>query len=450
MANITITITCLPSHKTDSIEVSLGTTLSELCGYAVAILGISDSDSLVLSKDGTRLYTHAAGNSGANMGSNSNLTLSDAGVKNGDLIVVTVTQPNDSAAPRPAPTRSTANASNAGNLGGLDFSSLLAASSSAPAATTSSSSSSNLHFNLPMLSSLQTHQTTPVEWDGMSLDDAAHRNPNPDCFVQVILNETKHPNLLKELNYHNPILAKNLQEAGGLNQASAIWRQEMQKSTLSSTITKTLEKNKELEMERRLRLNPMDQEANAYFGDNIRKQNVEEQYRQMMEQFPESMGRVLMLYIDVKLNNHPIQAFVDSGAQSTIMSSKCAEQCGILHLLDTRFSGTAVGVGTGKILGRIHLAQMQVDNHYFPCTITIMDSEEGLGDKNMDFLLGLDMLKRHRCNIDLAKDALLFRVGDTILESPFLHEKDLTEQKGGTKGFDAEKNNKDLEKMQEE
>ena len=40
------------------------------------------------------------------------------------------------------------------------------------------------------------------------------------------------------------------------------------------------------------------------------------------------------------------QAFVDSGAQSTIMSSKCAEKSGLLHLLDDRFEGVAVGVIT--------------------------------------------------------------------------------------------------------
>ena len=128
------------------------------------------------------------------------------------------------------------------------------------------------------------------------------------------------------------------------------------------------------------------------------------------------------------------------------MSSKCAERCEILHLLDTRFAGTAVGVGTGKILGRIHIAQLQVENQFFPCTITVMDSEQGLGDKNMDFLLGLDMLKRHRCNIDLAKNALVFKIGNGTLETKFLHEKDLDEAKGGTKGFDAMKSNKEIEK----
>jgi DNA damage-inducible protein 1 len=91
----------------------------------------------------------------------------------------------------------------------------------------------------------------------------------------------------------------------------------MQRSTLNSTMLRTMKSQKESEMQRRLRSNPMDAEANAYFGDKIRKQNVEAQYRQMMEEFPESMGRVLMLYIDAKVNDHPIQAFVDSGAQAS-------------------------------------------------------------------------------------------------------------------------------------
>merc|ERR1719215_120553 len=104
----------------------------------------------------------------------------------------------------------------------------------------------------------------------------------------------------------------------------------------------------------------MDEEANSYFGKQIRQKNVEQQYYQMMEDYPESMGRVLMLYIDAYVNGHPIQAFVDSGAQNTIMSSACAEKCGLLHLLDTRFEGTAIGVGTGKILGRVHIAQLKI------------------------------------------------------------------------------------------
>ena len=200
-------------------------------------------------------------------------------------------------------------------------------------------------------------------------------------------------------------------------------------------------------MTARLQRDPMDPVANKYFGEKIRMENVQRQYEQMMEEYPESMGRVLMLYINVLVNEKPLQVFVDSGAQSTIMSSECADRLGLLHLVDERFEGTAVGVGTGKILGRIHIVDLTIGGYAFPCSITVMDSESGLGDKNMDCLFGLDMLKRHRCNIDLGKNALIFPLGMTgeCMEAPFLHEKDLPTSKGGTLGFDAERENAELE-----
>ena len=130
------------------------------------------------------------------------------------------------------------------------------------------------------------------------------------------------------------------------------------------------------------------------------------------------LASVVMLYVDAEVNGTKLKAFVDSGAQNTIMSIKCAERCGIMRLVDRRFAGEAVGVGKAKIVGKVcvsmtkgvlglqhhwccsrvvlvvrtqvHLAELKVGGQRFNCSFTVLDQND------MDFLFGLDMLKRHQ------------------------------------------------------
>ena len=66
------------------------------------------------------------------------------------------------------------------------------------------------------------------------------------------------------------------------------------------------------------------------------------------------VGHITMLYVNLEVNGVAVKAFVDSGAQMTIMTQEFAERCYLTRLIDKRFEGVARGVGTSKIIGRIH------------------------------------------------------------------------------------------------
>ncbi|XP_051028035.1 regulatory solute carrier protein family 1 member 1 isoform X2 [Acomys russatus] len=215
------------------------------------------------------------------------------------------------------------------------------------------------------------------------------------------------PHELSLLKERNPPLAEALL-SGDLEKFSRVLVEQQQDRA-----------RREQERIRLFSADPFDLEAQAKIEEDIRQQNIEENMTIAMEEAPESFGQVAMLYINCRVNGHPVKAFVDSGAQMTIMSQACAERCNIMRLVDRRWAGIAKGVGTQKIIGRVHLAQVQIEGDFLACSFSILEEQP------MDMLLGLDMLKRHQCSIDLKKNVLV--IGTTGSQTTFLPEGELPE-----------------------
>ena len=80
-----------------------------------------------------------------------------------------------------------------------------------------------------------------------------------------------------------------------------------------------------------------------------------------------------------------------------------------------------MGIGTSRILGRIHATEMEILGKKFICSLTVLE------DNKVEFLLGLDNLKRHQCCIDLVQNQLHMRNGE--ISVPFLSEGEIHKNK---------------------
>lgn len=233
---------------------------------------------------------------------------------------------------------------------------------------------------------------------------------DPYTLQQQIRND---PNLLQSLLHSNPTLAEAV-----LSDDITLLRSYLQQQQY------IFQQNLLKEQQRRAALmaDPLNPEYQKLIENEIQQSQIDENYETAVEHMPEAFSRVTMLYVPMEVEGHSVTAFIDSGAQSTIMSQQLAEKCGIMRLVDRRFSGIAKGVGTAKIIGRIHIAKIKFGKIYLPCSFTILD------DPSMEFLFGLDMLRRHQGIIDL-KDNVL-RIGTEAV--PFLQEKDIASLRGNS------------------
>lgn len=162
------------------------------------------------------------------------------------------------------------------------------------------------------------------------------------------------------------------------------------------------ERQRKMEYIKLMNSDPNDPNVQKKIEEIIKFKNIEENRKYAEEYLPETLFSVHMLYINLEINKKKVVALVDTGAQSTIMSQELVKKCDLENLVDTRYSGIATGVGTGRIIGTIHAAPIKLNGQFLMVKITVLENP------TIGFIFGLDNMRAHRCNVDLGKNALVF------------------------------------------
>ena len=94
---------------------------------------------------------------------------------------------------------------------------------------------------------------------------------------------------------------------------------------------------------------------------------------------------------------------IDSGAQRTTMSARCAEKCRIRKLADPR-EARELTSGMGKIIKTertVHCCAVKIEKDEIFIRFDILD------DLPVHVLLGLGVMKRYECSIDVKGNNLI-------------------------------------------
>lgn len=121
-----------------------------------------------------------------------------------------------------------------------------------------------------------------------------------------------------------------------------------------------------------------------------------------------------LLYVPAEINGIVCEMMVDSGSQTSVISSSMMQKLKLQKRLNTRYQGVAAGVGAARILGRIdNCAVMLGAGVEFNLFFLVIEVSHDM------MILGIDQMRRFNCLIDLQRNVLVFG-GQGGVEVPFL------------------------------
>jgi len=134
-------------------------------------------------------------------------------------------------------------------------------------------------------------------------------------------------------------------------------------------------------------------------------------YIKAMEERPEQFVPASMPYVKCKINGIDLIALIDSGSMITASNLEVANKCDFLSEVDTRVKIPVAGVGNKVSIGQNYGVNIDFGDNQITMPIVILDIQ--LTD--CDLLIGLDLLRSFRANIDFQSNQLVLNsIGSTI------------------------------------
>jgi DNA damage-inducible protein 1 len=167
----------------------------------------------------------------------------------------------------------------------------------------------------------------------------------------------------------------------------------------------------------KLERNPFDPESQKRIEEMIKERRLNELQNQTYEHHPELFVSTEMLYINASVNNTAVQVFVDTGAQTTVISRAFAERANLMKNVDARFKGLIKGVGEQTSLGRIWNFSLKISGKIIAVSAVVLEKF------SHEVLLGLDAMKRHKAVINLGDMNMGFPSHSIVI--PFLKDHEI-------------------------
>jgi len=119
-------------------------------------------------------------------------------------------------------------------------------------------------------------------------------------------------------------------------------------------------------------------------------------YEMAMTNIPEMFCPTGMIILNGYINNKSLKILLDTGASTSIIFDSVVKRLELSELVDHRVKTELHGIGTETSSGKIWYTELQLNNIYFPISLTVSNNTI----EKFDMILGINFLQSYNAQID--------------------------------------------------